>query len=351
MSFEQWYHSKIQPPNLGCVNLEMIFPTAKLSRVTALCSCVQLLVMCLPYNKSVSVRCAEITPANVIKQARSLMKDHRYTQADTLLSALVKAYPHDAYLAMARGDLLREIGKVGEASGEFARAAKLVPSNPFPLIALAQLSLKQLEMELALSYAEQAVVRDPHCLPARLELVDVLLQRDQTREAERQMRSIPADSRGKAAVEELAYRLSLRKGDFSGARSHLQNAINGREVGRLQLRIEQSELLQSMGDNNAARAELEKVIMDDPNSLLAWLALARLLETQYHDYASALSNYDEALRLDPLSSQAIAGHDRCQLKRRNIALQIKIALHELWTNLAEDDASLREACPSPPRKH
>jgi tetratricopeptide (TPR) repeat protein len=318
------------------------------ARVTLTCACVQLAALYSVSAQSFAVLAAENTPAKEVNAAHALIKEHRYTQADALLSTLEKAYPTDPELPMVRGNLLREIGQVDRAIHEFARAAELAPSDPFPLIALADLSLKQMELEQSLTYAQQAVASDPSCLPARVELVDVLLQCGQTAEAERQLKCIPEESKQDPSVEQLAYRLSLKKGDLSSARSHLKKTMIGsnKNKGSLNLRLEESDLLETMGDNKAARSELEKIIQDDPDSLSARLRLARLLEKQYHDYSAALVNYKEALRIDPLSAQAIAGNERCLLKRRNIALQLKMALREFWSKFTGEDAASTGSSPS-----
>ena len=107
--------------------------------------------------------------------------------------------------------------------------------------------------------------------------------------------------------------------------------------------LEQSELLQSMGDRRAARDELQNILKTQPDSLPARLRLARLLETEYHDYSAALDNYAEALKLDPLSAQAIAGHDRCESKRRNIALQLKMAFREFLIRGKQEEEAEAQA--------
>ncbi|MBX9720574.1 MAG: tetratricopeptide repeat protein, partial [Candidatus Obscuribacterales bacterium] len=289
---------------------------------------------------------AEPVPAKAeMDNARNLLKEHKYKQADNFIQSLIKTYPNDADLHMLRADLLRETGQVDQASAEFAEAAELAPANPYPTIALAQLSLKQLELDQSLSYAQQSVARDPSCLAARITLVDVLLQCEQTGEAERQLRYFPASAKGNPAVELLTYHMSLKKGDLSAARLHLQNAIKGSKEDNLQLRLEQCDLLQQLGDNSAVKQELLKIIDEHPDSLSARLRLARLEESQFHNYADALYNFNEALKIDPLSAAAIAGRDRCLLKRSNLALQIKIALREFWARMAEIDKPKAENKP------
>lgn len=274
-------------------------------------------------------------PSSETDTARRLIKEHRYKQAETLVSTLLKNSPDDADLHMIQGELLREKGQIDNATSAYARAAELSPSNPYPLIALSELSLRQLELELSLTYAQQAVASDPDCLEARLTLVDVLLQCEQTAEAERQLKYFPEESKGRPEVEILAYRLNQKKGDFVSARKHLMAAISASDKEtNLQLRLEACDLLQTLGEYTESKRELEKIIAANPNSLEAHLRLARLLETQFHDYPGALGQYDEALKLDPLSAAAISGNERCKLKRRNIALALKIALREFceWAN-------------------
>ncbi len=288
--------------------------------------------------------CMQTLPANTadsappkaeMENARNLLKEHKYKQADNFIQSLIKTYPNDVDLHMLRANLLRETGQVEQASAEFAEAAELAPSNPYPTIALAQLCLKQLELDQSLSYAQQSVARDPSCLPARITLVDVLLQCEQTGEAERQLRYFPASSKGNPAVELLAYHMSLKKGDLSSARLHLQTAIKGSKEDNLQLKLEDCDLLQQMGDISSVKQELLKILDDHPDSLSARLRLARLEESQFHNYADALYHFNEALKIDPLSAAAIAGRDRCLLKRRNLALQIKIALREVLAKWAD----------------
>lgn len=292
-----------------------------------------LMLLLLDASTAISYSASENAPASNLAAAKRLINEHRYKQADALLTTLIKATPDDATLRMCRGDLLRETGQIDEAAKEYADAAEIAPSDPNPLIALAEVSLKQLELDMSLSYAQQAVASDPSSLPARITLVNVLLQCEQTGEAERQLKYFPAFSKGKPEVELLWYRLSLKKGDYNSARDHLHNAIEATKDPGVQLRLEQSDLLQTMGDFVSARQELEKIIRDFPDSLPARLRLARLLETEFHDYAGALQSFNEALRLDPLSATAIAGRDRCQSKRKNIALQLKLTLKDLWARL------------------
>lgn len=266
-----------------------------------------------------------------INSARQLIKEHHYKQADSLLASLEAKAPQDAALCILRGDLFREIGQIENAKEEFAKASELSLSDPVPMVVLAELSLKQLELDMSLSYAQQAVARDPAYLPARISLVNILLQCEQTGEAERQLKYLARTAKDSPEIELLAYKLCLKKGDFAAAREHLQKAISNTHETNIQLRLEQADLLQSMGDYLAAKTELEKIAASNPDSLSARLRLARLLELQFHDYAGALSNFNEALKLDPLSAPAIAGRDRCQVKRRNIALQIKLFLREYWS--------------------
>lgn len=271
------------------------------------------------------------------------MDEHRYTQAEAAISKLLKERPDDLALRLLYGDLLEKIGHFDEAETEYSRAAEIDASDPVPTVNLARISLKQLELERSLSYAQQSVARDPSYLPARLTYIEVLLACDQTAEAERQLKFIPEKEKNQPDVAILAYRLALKKGDYSGAHRYLMLARNAKSSGNgaqvetsstpEKLSIEEADLLDTLGKYDAARKILEAIVENDPESFEAKLKLARFLELRYHDYEGALRQFEDALRMDPLSATAIAGKERCQSKRRNIALQIKIYLREIWGQL------------------
>lgn len=279
---------------------------------------------------------AESLDRNAIDSVRRLVDEHHYKQAEALLADLSIRFPGNMELSMLRGKLLKQTGRVSEASSVFADAAQLDPQSPFPLIELAQLSLKQLDFDTSLSYAQQAVARDPSCLSARITLIDVLLACEQTAEAERQLKCLPEQFKDKAELELLAYRLSQKKGDLFGASNHLHRAIAvSKNHLEPRLKLEECDLLESMSDYQGCRRVLEEIIAANPDTLESRLRLARLLETHYHDFAGAFLQYEEALRLDPLSAPALAGRERCRVKRRNLALAIKVALRDFCSGISE----------------
>ena len=314
---------------------------------------------------------SEQIDAAIFDKAKELLSSHKFSQAEELLSKLTNDYPDDPRLHMLYGDLLEQSGRLDEASKEFARVAELDSSDPQPTINLARICLKQLELELSLTYAQQAVARDPSFLPARIALMETLIACDQTGEAERQLRFISEKDKSKKSVQKLAYKLALKKGDFAGAHQYLTNvnqaehmeanakarekAIdaanadrNGNQTdsasdsdGEISA-LEEIDLLETLGQYQEARQKLEEMVSAeaDSDTFAARLKLARLLESRFHDYDAALSNFNEALEIDPLSATAIAGRDRCRTKRRNLALQLKIWLREFWAQqqLAEKQA-------------
>lgn len=303
-----------------------------------------LLSTCLVWQNSALGAAEKETP--YLSEARKLFENHRYKQADTLLVQLIKEHPEEADLFMLHGEVLRESGSLKLASEEFAKAAELQASDPYPMINLSQLALKQLELDLAWSCAQQAVARDTACVPARVNLVNILLQCEQTGEAERQLRYFPASAKDTYEVQMLWYRLAMKKGDFAAANDHLSKAMSfSAEPAKAEgeLLFEKSDLMQTMGDFETARKDLEKIVAREPDSLTAHLRLARLLESQFHDYRGALDQFNEALRIDPLSAAAIAGKERCQIKGRNIALQLKMSLREAWTKFCEGNSAPAES--------
>lgn len=271
-----------------------------------------------------------------IRQAQTYLDEHRYKNAEALLSKLLESAPRAFDVRLLSARLFRETGQLEKASDEYAKAAELDEENLEPLLALAEISLQEMQLDLGLSYAQQAVSRDPSSSRARFILIDALLRCDRSGEAERQIKLLPKESSGSFEYESLAYRLSLKKGDLFGARNHLQRAIQANRGKSLKLILEEAELMQSMSEFARAKEILTRIVSEHPDYLEARLQLARLLESQFHDYAQSLVNYEEALRQDPLSVQAAAGKERCSLKRRNIALQLKTALREWWQSISQD---------------
>jgi tetratricopeptide (TPR) repeat protein len=308
----------------------------------------------------------------LFEQARSLVTSHKFSQAEEILSKLAKQHTEEPRVHLLYGELLEQLGRLDEASKEYERVAELNSSDPIPTINLARISLKQLELELSLSYAQQAVARDPSYLPARIALIETLIACDQTGEAERQLRFISEKDKSKKSVQKVAYRLALKKGDFAGAHQYL-TSINQSELAEKKQKgteesaeqtidsqagselnagsisaLEEIDLLETLGKYGEARQKLEAIIASDSESEIfeARLKLARLLESKFHDYDEALNNFNEALVIDPLSATAIAGQDRCRTKRRNLALQLKIMLREIW---AQQQAAEHRAISS--KKH
>ena len=324
--------------------------------------------------------------ANELDSARELVAGRLFTRAANLIASLKKRDPNNTQVLIVSGELFEARGQLDEAARDFARAAELNAADPVPMVSLSRLSLKQLELENSLSYAQQAVACDPTNLPARVAFIDVLLACDQTGEAERHLKFIAQNDRGKPEIERLAYRLALKKGDYSAARIHLANSkaaqsslaehyvsgigssAIGSSIGLAKSRFldeapitaanpdlantdggltlmprsgtvysfDESDLLEAMGDYAGARKILETTVNADPDSFEGKIKLARLLESHFHDYDGALNYFEDALKMDPLSATAMAGRDRCQAKRRNLSLQLKIALREFWAQIKAD---------------
>ncbi len=267
-----------------------------------------------------------------LEKARALIKEHRYSQAESLISELEKKSPQLAQVHMIKGELYIKSGQPDRAVAEFEQAAKLSSSDPYPLICLAQLSLQQLDLDSSLDFARQALKRNPECIDARITLVDALLQSEQTAEAERQLKSFYGKEKGRSELELLAFRLNKKKGDYVTALNHLSKALSSLPGENIELQLEECELLQMLGDYDNARNKLEQITIKNPDSIQARLKLARFLESHFHDYSSALMQYTKALKLDPLNATAISGQERCRTKKRNLALQIKLALRELFAS-------------------
>ncbi len=272
------------------------------------------------------------------REAR-LLAVRRLTAASLFQSArpvaekLVGDYPNDPQAHLAYAELLRAMGMATQASAEYSRAEILDPRLAEPAIALARLNLESLNLELSLHYARDAVSRAPASLPAHLVLAQALLSSDRLTEADQEIRRLLLRYPRTPAVLFLAYRLNRQRGSFGSARSYLEQAIAG---GRPEPRwlYELADLLEIAGDCRAAARCLLELTALQPDSEQAREKLASVYEFTCHDYDRAIAQYRLIVRSNPDSVTALAGIDRCQSKKNDLAFELKVLLHRLWGELA-----------------
>jgi tetratricopeptide (TPR) repeat protein len=292
-----------------------------------------LLSLCLLPCQTVSAQ----TPAKrELAEVESLIGDGRLTEAESVLSSLVSRYPGDADVHLRYAAVLRSLGENALAVKEYERAASLNSELIEPLIALSELDLQNLDIQNALKYGRLAINAAPKSVPARITLVRTLMQSDRMSEAERELAPLLQQNNNDPQVLVLAYQIKTKRGDFTSAMSYLNMAIK-RQPDDLDLKLELSSLLENSGEHLKAREQLRKILELDPNSIAAREKLARNLEVFSHDYEGAMALYSQILKINPDSTAAITGLERCRGKRNNLSLRLKWA----WQSMFEKPGDKR----------
>jgi len=183
-----------------------------------------------------------------------------------------------------------------------------------------------------MKYARQALKVNPQSTYARNVLVTALLQSDRLSEAQAELAVALKKNDRNPSAWHLASQIQAKKGDFNAARKYLESAVSLNPE-NTDWTLELCRILESSGDAQSSRKYLEHVISLKPEAIDARLRLARNTEFFAHDYDSATRLYRTTLRLDPANAQAIAGIDRCNGKKNNIALRMKLALQSFIKGL------------------
>ncbi len=276
---------------------------------------------------SITVCGASVDP-DQLKCMKQLIEDGKFNQARELIVKNTTSGRTDARFRLINAELLRLTGRTDDAINEYQTAAVLAPTDPSPLIALAELHRQNLQLDKSLACARQALELKEQSTAARVVYASVLLQSDQTAEGERQIKKLLEAEPENPEVQLLVYQLGRKKGDFQSARRALEFVVAKSAKGDPHWLVELADLHEAEGDYGGARDKLEALVAAAPGYLEARNRLARLLEFRFHDFGSATSCYTDLLKADPQSSDAAGGIDRCRRKQRDIAYRMKSTLKE-----------------------
>jgi tetratricopeptide (TPR) repeat protein len=264
----------------------------------------------------------------VLAEIDKLTAAGSFQQARQLVTDLTTKYPEDPRVHIAAANLYRNMGLSTEAVAQYNQAYRLNQGLVEPLIALSQLYLVSLNLDLGISYARLAVNKQPSSLPAHLALAKALIASDRLSEADKEIQQLIRQSPSDANTLYLAFQLYRKRGDLYTASSYLSQAVRGGPP-KAQWLYEQSEVLETMGDYDGALRALTNLLALQPGSVKAEEKLAGVLEFSLHDYSQAIEHYQKALEGDPDSVTAAAGIDRCQAKKNDLAFQLKVLIHQV----------------------
>jgi tetratricopeptide (TPR) repeat protein len=123
-----------------------------------------------------------------LEQARSLLAEQRFAEAQTAFEQLIARYPRQhqanmmpAYLGLA--DCCLALGSADEATTVLRRAARKWPRNAEVLSHLARAYAEKGEARMALTHARRALTANPQCAHALKVMADVHLRQGKHEEA------------------------------------------------------------------------------------------------------------------------------------------------------------------------
>ena len=267
-----------------------------------------------------------------LKKLQEMTGRHEYFMAAAELAELQRRYPSDLDITLAAAKLHQEMGFSAQAEDEYLKVLQARPNLPEACVALSTIYLQKLEVRKALDYARQAFTSSPST-KTRLTLVSALLAAGKVDEANSELQKLLRNDGQNAQVQYMAYELSLSLNRNKDALRYLEAAINIAPSSAEWL-VELSDLYKESGEYHYARNALERVLSIDPASIDALNKLAVIYEFYLHDYDKAIMQYRKILAHDPDSVTALAGLDRCRIKKNDIAGAIKVQLRAMLSNLS-----------------
>lgn len=172
--------------------------------------------------------------------------------------------PDHAGAHYASGIVLEGLGDLAAAGEELAKANRLEPGNPLPMVALARVALKRKDLDGALSWAEQALKIQPT-------MAEALELRGDVRQLQ---------GNADAALSDYAAALKAQPQRFTAL-------------------LKQGSLLQQQGRTEAAAAAYKAAIKVNPRAAVAYNNLAWMSAETGKDLAQAETWARKAIELGP----------------------------------------------------
>lgn len=101
---------------------------------------------------------------------------------------------YELRVMLESGLVLREAGRLDEAEKVFEGVRELAPGSEVPLVVLSSLAVRRGEFDDALRLCDEALVKDPSSIFARVNRAEILLYQHKREEAENELRDIIKNS-------------------------------------------------------------------------------------------------------------------------------------------------------------
>jgi len=239
----------------------------------------------------------------LLLRARFLSLEDKPDEALERAQQSVRADPGVAGAHFFLGQLYQQRGDSKNAIAEYQTVVQLNPRATGAQLELSKLSLTSGNVADAVSYADAARKGSAHP-DIRVALVRALLEQNDLKRAEVELKSLERDFRGSAEVATLIGNLYLRKRDIPAARRALEEAYrrNPRDINTLSGLIA-TDL--STNQPAAARARVESAVALEPKRTDLLLLAARTYAAS-GDLARTEATLKQALTVDPSNAECYA---------------------------------------------
>ncbi len=238
----------------------------------------------------------QFVPA-LLELAKLAMADDRLSDAEEYLKQVIaveqgnlRAYFGLAHLAERRKDLK-------QALGWMERARKNSPESVEPVAALVRYYLAEKQLDKAAEIVNEGIKKNPNnALLMRMD-AQIKYNRGQKQEAIDALKNAVQKKPEDADLVILLASMQRQSGSQEQARQSLLKGL--RSVSdRMKLEIELIELEIAAEQYDVAKARIDKLKADDPNSVIAY-ALAGHLNMVLKKYSDAAKAYQQAFNLNP----------------------------------------------------
>lgn len=265
---------------------------------------------------------------NPLVEISALMDKGSFRLARQKLEEYVAANPEDVQARLLAGRLYRQMGLTSFSIVAYEEARRRAPQMLEPYLALSQMQLENLNVELALSMGREAVNLAPTSKEARFALISALIANYNLMEANTELERLLNDAPEDPEVYYLGFKLYQDSGELAKAREYLDAALRIKPD-KISWLFDLSELCQAQGKYLEARDAMLTYLKKMPDSTRAQAKLAEILEHGLYDYDGAQRVYEAILKDDPENPTALAGQLRLAKKQNDLAAAIKRAFWDM----------------------
>ncbi len=262
-----------------------------------------------------------------------LIDDGSYSSARMKIEKLKQDNPRDPDVCLLAGRLYRKIGLWSLSIVEYETVKNLKPGLAEPYIALSEMHLESLSVEISLALAREAVRLAPNEVRAKEALIAALIANHNVKEAQEVLSKTKTGNRSDPEMLYLSSSIHRKMGDVETAQKELEKAMSLRPE-NINWLFDLCEIYEANGEYDAARKAVARYVEVAPESIKALSKLAELLELRLYELESAGQVYDKMLLIEPDNAIALAGKERIEKKRKDFASFVKRCIYRAFNWLA-----------------